>query len=1171
MKRLTNTLLAACIAGSTVFSSMSFLKAEEQVNLDDGLKNYWNFENVDVGATDIPSNDGKNTNAVLEGSGVAIEQRDEVFGKVLHFGNVNDSCMKISNYINTSGDTSFSMWYRYEPHSGDQSSASTVLLQQDGSGRSLLTLKASGNYHTFVNGQDVVSDATVSSGSWQHITITFDQTNNKVKFYINGVLDCEKALNDNVVNATTALLIGRHKNTNNGDPHAMRGDVDELRIYEKVLTDAEAKAIYAEKGGDIEKANLAQALQDARELYNSGKLDVSAPQAAELYKAILETQALLEQDAPSLDAILAAKAKLSETVALYQAAAPVVLSINMGNVERTIDSDSIFGINHRYAFNGYGSFDPETMQVKEDFQQLYEQVGFGSIRYPGGTISNLFNWKTTLGAKEQRKKQIHGFYNNPGQGGIEPNFGIGEIATFADEVGSEVVYVYSLARGNAQDAADLVEYLNAEVGTNPNGGVDWAAVRAENGHPDPYNIRYFEIGNEMNQGGGDGTASQQYWTAFVSGGSENAYISGGTASFTKQYAVCEEDWNKTASVSDGSANLVRYMRYANVNPKMLDDEGNLVDDPDFVAVQKDSVHVYVGDEEWQIVDSLAAAGANEKVVEIDYATGAIHFGDGTHGAIPAKGQQIYVTYKVDRDGFIEISQALKETTEQINEAQGSSYEAHVYSSYESHSFITKMADLGANDLYDGMTIHPYSGTPTGASNEAWYDDAMKKAENTGIGRVQEYVDMLPEGKVPVISEFGIFRDTNTKVRSHAHAMYIAKVMMEYVRLGSPYIQKHCLVDYYSSGGDSLGPTQQAVIQAVPLDGADTTTGEGNFGFFLTPSAYVFQMMNDGFGDYIVESTFDETLTMNNGVTSLTALASKDDAGNLYITVANVDRTTDRKVRLNVAGMDLNNKEMEIQVLNAENFTDENTLDDPDNVTVETNVTTVPEDQMFTFPAHSFTKIKISADSTTPPVENEAPMIHAENKTLTVGDPFDPLAGVYASDKEDGEILLTKDNVVYNDVNTAKAGVYHVTYRVSDLQGSSVEKTITVTVEEKAAVVDKDALWDLLEKYDGYEAGDYTKESWDAFYAAYQNASAVATDSDATQEEVDAAADALARAGAALTLAEKGEDPVTDGDDVRTEKPVDTGASTAAAPLTATVAIAAGAAILLIRKRRTIRG
>ena len=33
----------------------------------------------------------------------------------------------------------------------------------------------------------------------------------------------------------------------------------------------------------------------------------------------------------------------------------------------------------------------------EDFKALYEDAGFGSIRYPGGTISNLFNWKTTIG------------------------------------------------------------------------------------------------------------------------------------------------------------------------------------------------------------------------------------------------------------------------------------------------------------------------------------------------------------------------------------------------------------------------------------------------------------------------------------------------------------------------------------------------------------------------------------------------------------------------------------------------------------------------------------------------------------------------------------------------------------------------------------------------------
>ena len=54
----------------------------------------------------------------------------------------------------------------------------------------------------------------------------------------------------------------------------------------------------------------------------------------------------------------------------------------------------------------------------------------------------------------------------------------------------------------------------------------------------------------------------------------------------------------------------------------------------------------------------------------------------------------------------------------------------------------------------------------------------------------------------------------------------------------------------------------------------------------------------------------------------------------------------------------------------------------------------------------------------------------------------------ASDKEDGEIKLTNDNVIKNDVNTAKAGTYHVTYKVTDKNGASTEKTITITVNPK---------------------------------------------------------------------------------------------------------------------------
>ena len=87
---------------------------------------------------------------------------------------------------------------------------------------------------------------------------------------------------------------------------------------------------------------------------------------------------------------------LQTAITAYQAHVPITLTADPSTVERTVDSASIFGVNHRYAFNGYGSFDPDTMRVKDDFTALYKQVGFGSIRYPGGTISNLFNWKTTM-------------------------------------------------------------------------------------------------------------------------------------------------------------------------------------------------------------------------------------------------------------------------------------------------------------------------------------------------------------------------------------------------------------------------------------------------------------------------------------------------------------------------------------------------------------------------------------------------------------------------------------------------------------------------------------------------------------------------------------------------------------------------------------------------------
>ena len=90
------------------------------------------------------------------------------------------------------------------------------------------------------------------------------------------------------------------------------------------------------------------------------------------------------------------------------------------------------------------------------------------------------------------------------------------------------------------------------------------------------------------------------------------------------------------------------------------------------------------------------------------------------------------------------------------------------------------------------------------------------------------------------------------------------------------------------------------------------------------------------------------------------------------------------------------------------------------------------------------------------VLNEAPTIDAADKTITVGDTFDPKAGVTAKDVEDGD-LTDKIEVVKNTVDTKKAGKYEVTYKVTDSDGATRTKTIKVTVKEKAPApsTDKD--------------------------------------------------------------------------------------------------------------------
>ena len=95
-------------------------------------------------------------------------------------------------------------------------------------------------------------------------------------------------------------------------------------------------------------------------------------------------------------------------------------------------------------------------------------------------------------------------------------------------------------------------------------------------------------------------------------------------------------------------------------------------------------------------------------------------------------------------------------------------------------------------------------------------------------------------------------------------------------------------------------------------------------------------------------------------------------------------------------------------------------------------------------------IKVTVNPKMEPL-NAAPIIEAEDNTLTVGDAFDPMADVTATDAEDGN-LTDKIEILNNEVDTTKPGKYEVTYKVTDSKGASYTKTITVTVNPKMEVL-----------------------------------------------------------------------------------------------------------------------
>jgi alpha-L-arabinofuranosidase len=109
------------------------------------------------------------------------------------------------------------------------------------------------------------------------------------------------------------------------------------------------------------------------------------------------------------------------------------------------------------------------------------------LRWPGGNFSSGYNWRDGVGPKDSRPRR----WDTAWQAEESNRFGTDEFIQYCRQLGSEPYITVNMGTGTMQDAADWVEYCNGTMNTA------WANLRRKNGHPEPYNVKYWGLGNEI--------------------------------------------------------------------------------------------------------------------------------------------------------------------------------------------------------------------------------------------------------------------------------------------------------------------------------------------------------------------------------------------------------------------------------------------------------------------------------------------------------------------------------------------------------------------------------------------------------------------------------------------------------------------------------------------------
>ena len=124
---------------------------------------------------------------------------------------------------------------------------------------------------------------------------------------------------------------------------------------------------------------------------------------------------------------------------------------------------------------------------RRDVLELTRELGVSVVRYPGGNFVSGYRWEDGIGPVADRPVRRDLAWHS-----LETNeVGIDEFARWAGKAGVEIMYALNLGTRGVQEALDVQEYLNHPDRTR------LAELRRANGHPEPYGVRMFCLGNEL--------------------------------------------------------------------------------------------------------------------------------------------------------------------------------------------------------------------------------------------------------------------------------------------------------------------------------------------------------------------------------------------------------------------------------------------------------------------------------------------------------------------------------------------------------------------------------------------------------------------------------------------------------------------------------------------------